>query len=135
MVPKLGGVLPKPDYAKLHGAGAALARFVDLIDSAPKHISPLTLLHLYDAAERHVILSRDGGVHMKPKHHLFLHLMARAAEFGNPNSYSTFDDESINRNLKQVGVMAQFKVWTARALVSFERIERQRAQRKRHREP
>ena len=36
-----------------------------------------------------------------PKHHLMYHLIQRSREMGNPWSYTTFEDESLNKMLKR----------------------------------
>jgi hypothetical protein len=38
----------------------------------------------------------------KPKHHMMWHLIYNIAEHGNPKSYATWKDESLNKQLKAV---------------------------------
>ena len=85
---------------------------------------------MFDAAKRHVSLSEKAGVAMKPKHHMLGHLVGRTAKHGNPGFYSTFEDESINRVLKQVGHAAHRSVWEARVFMTFAKVEDARGQKR-----
>ena len=50
--------------------------------------------------KRHIVLMRRY-VQLKPKNHLALHLVARIGFHGNPTFYTTFTDESFNKELKR----------------------------------
>ena len=56
---------------------------------------------LVDVWGRHMRLMQDFDVHL-PKHHLMVHVTHRARLQGNPWRYTTFLDESLNKELKKV---------------------------------
>ena len=86
---------------------------------------------MYDSVKRHIVAAQKAGVVMRPKHHLMLHMVERTAKHGSPNYYSTFEDEGINRLLKQVGQAAHRSVWEARVFLHFEKVEEIRAAKRR----
>ena len=63
-----------------------------------------------------------GGVPQKPKHHMFVHLLFRAATNGNPAAYSTFVDESDNRKLAAVCRAAHVAVWEVRIFQNYKNL-------------
>jgi len=134
LVAKFEGRLVPLDFRLMRGSGAALQEYIQLLDSSPRVVPRPTIQKMYDAAKRHIVLCRQMGVRLRPKHHLFLHLVARTSTCGNPNSYSTFEDESINRVLKNVGEGANLKVWHTRILLNFKELEKKRQGQKRHRQ-
>ena len=83
-------------------AGDALLRLVDLMRNAGVTLPPEILQEMMDTYKRHVVLARRLSYNLIPKHHLMFHLLARAASQGNPRFYSTWLDESLNRDLKLV---------------------------------
>lgn len=119
--------LTPEEFAPLSGAGSALQEMFDILDKAPRDLDAATARRLRRATARHVVLSEQAGMVLKPKHHMVLHMSGRASAFGNPNAYSTFEDESINKLLKKVGEAAHRSVWEVRVLVQFDQVEANRS--------
>jgi hypothetical protein len=113
------GTVPK----NLIDAGQALQDYFDLLDTSPRIVPPEILQKMYDVVKTHVKLSARVGIKMKPKHHLLLHMVKRTLRHGNPGWYSTFEDEGINRILKQVGKAAHRTVWEVRVFSHFRKAE------------
>lgn len=121
-----GAAFAAGEVARDISAGEALVEIWELTEAAPFEVPRSTVRRLFDAAKRHVVLAAEAGIAMKPKHHMLLHMVARAETCGNPDRYSTFEDESINRLLKKVGEAAHRSVWEARVLVTFDKVEASR---------
>ena len=51
---------------------------------------------MFDLYVAHYRSAKLGGVHITPKHHLALHLFARAPSVGNPRGFANFYDELLN---------------------------------------
>ena len=112
-------------------AGEGLQDYFSLLAESPRNVPPVLLQRMYDAMKKHIMLSQRAGVHMKPKHHLVLHMVARTSKHGNPGYYATFTDEGINKLLKKVGQSAHRSVWEIRCLVRFGNVEEARQSKKR----
>ena len=56
---------------------------------------------MVDKFKMHVNLFRKLGGGLKPKHHLVLHMLVMVDWHGSPLSYSTWLDESLNKDLKK----------------------------------
>ena len=63
---------------------------------------------------RHLKLAQSAGVPSIPKHNQFVHLLQNMRRFGNPKMYSSFIDESLNKNLAAVARNAHSFVWERR---------------------
>lgn len=131
---KYRGAFDSSEAGALIGSGASLQELFDIMETSPRELPPQVVQRLYDAAKKHIVLAKQAGVPLKPKHHLLLHMVSRAAEFGNPDAYSTFEDESINKLVKNIGEAAHRSVWEVRVLVQFDKVEEARAGFKRRRE-
>ena len=59
------------------------------------------------------------GEAMRPKHHLWLHLIQRAGYLGNPRMYWTFADEGANRELARIAGASHAMTWTRRILTKW----------------
>ena len=55
---------------------------------------------MVDAWTRHMVIIREFDLFI-PKHHLMVHVNDRAPFHGNPWKYTTFLDESLNKDLKK----------------------------------
>ena len=82
---------------------------------------------LFTAGMRHLRQAVRAGVPLRPKHHLFVHLLHRVREYGNPAFYTTFRDESDNRMLAAVCASAHAAVWEARIFANFGWLARREA--------
>lgn len=74
---------------------------------------------LFASGMRHLRQAVRAGVPLRPKHHLFVHLLHRVKSCGNPAFYTTFRDESDNRKLAAICASAHAAVWEARIFSSF----------------
>jgi hypothetical protein len=104
-------------------AGEQLLRWFTIVKGSPNDMSHLQLQQMCDAGVRHINLAKLGGVHMLPKHHLFIHLLRGAVANGNPRFYATFRDEGANRVLAAVARSAYAAVWEQRIYSNFDRLE------------
>lgn len=119
-------VVPRLDdglRAQLVGAGEALVEFSRCIDDSPMIMQPGVIQAMHESYKRYMKLSAAAGVPMKPKNHLFGHLVNRAITAGNPKMYSTFDDEGLNAVVKRMGIAAHRMVWEYRMYNSFAQWE------------
>lgn len=91
----------------LLAAGEAYARFMELLDVHPRRVPPAACNELMHCTLRHLNLLHAAGVGFMPKHHLWIHMTARIPAQGNPRTYSTFLDESLNAVLS--GIMASVR--------------------------
>ena len=81
---------------------------------------------MYDVLLRLYRLWGDTELPKRPKLHQRMHLVDRAPHQGNPSHYATWEDESLNKVLGNLGRQAHRSVWEARILVYFEAGEGQR---------
>ena len=68
---------------------------------------------------KHMRLARASGVPFGPKNHLFTHMLKSTGYHGNPRSYHTFMDETLNRTLANVAKAAYASVWEFRMFGYF----------------
>ena len=54
---------------------------------------------------------KAGGV-WRPKCHLLVHMIQRAADRGNPRLYSTYRDESLNGTIAKIARSAHRRTWS-----------------------
>ena len=130
MIPFAVGLLDKfkskfapVEAAKLIEAGQTLWKLCKLVDESGPVLTPSQLQQMYDAAKRHIVLCAAAGAPLRPKAHLLLHMVARSRRHGNPKLYALWEDESINRNLRQIAEAAHRAVWESRVLACFPRVE------------
>ena len=106
----------------LHGAGEALQRYIELLDAYPKQPDEEQCQLLFEVGMSHLRLAEEAGVAETPKHHLFTHMLRQTKRNGNPKTYSTFLDESLNRVLAAVSKGAYAAVWELRGFDSYSRL-------------
>ena len=70
----------------------------ELPNSTHKHKNWQEMVNAY---KRVLVLLKAFNIFV-PKYHLFLHLLIRSREMGDPWYYSTWLDESLNETLKQI---------------------------------
>eukprot|EP00969_Alexandrium_andersonii_P121244 5359795-Alexandrium_andersonii.AAC.1 len=56
------------------------------------------------------------GVDLSPKHHLWIHLTKRVLVFGNPRTYSTFVDETLNLTIAGMTAASHAAHWETRVI-------------------
>lgn len=123
LLKKYRTALTVEESGALIGAGDALQEVFEIMARSPRELPPRMVQRFYDATKKHLVLSAQAGMVLKPKHHMLLHMASRAQMYGNPDHYSTFEDESINKLLKKVGEAAHRSVWETRVLVQFGKVE------------
>ena len=74
---------------------------------------------MFDLYVAHYRSAKLGGVHITPKHHLALHLFARAPSVGNPRGFANFYDEQLNATLKSISKVAYASIFERRVLSYF----------------
>ena len=108
--------------------------FFDVL-SSHGHVVPRSAVQsMYDLCKRYLRMATAAGVSMKPRAHLFMHLVARTAYQGTPSFYATMQDEGINALLAKIARVAHRDVWEARIFEYFERSldQKEATKRKRH---
>ena len=59
------------------------------------------------------------GLKMVPKHHCLVHWALQCRVRGNPDNWSTYEDEHTNGVVARIGARAHAMVWTRRAHAEF----------------
>ncbi len=88
-------------YQLLYDSGSLLRQYVELLKSAPMNLSPSQLQASTGLWCRFMTLIRPLDIYT-PKAHLMIHVNHRTRQQGNPWRYTTFLDESLNKELKKV---------------------------------
>ena len=99
--------------------GKAILDFLGLCKASPRVPPPGTVQELVNHGLCHLRCARASGVPFGPKHHLFLHLLNKIPVAGNPVTYHTFLDESLNRTLATIAKSANYAVWEDRIFAYF----------------
>ena len=74
---------------------------------------------MFDLYMDHFRNAELGGVAIIPKHHLAMHMWARAIYLGNPRTYANWYDEHLNATLANVAKLAYPAVYERRVLSYF----------------
>lgn len=99
--------------------GEAMEKLILLMRHSPRVVTVSQAQGFHDAFNalwRNWQLSKLA---MKPKLHLLAHMISRSTESGNPGMHTTFEDESLNRVVAQLGRTAHRHVFEARIFASF----------------
>ncbi len=94
----------------------------DIMDDEPRRMSLRSRRLLVEAIKNHVIFYKAAGGHLVSKHHGAIHMALDAGRTGNPKFLSTYEDESENGLIAQIGLHVH---GAAFAKSVFERIELQ----------
>lgn len=98
-------ILPKhdlgPDGELFVRLGRLLHRVRSVLNECGELVPPGRQQELLDLWKSYLTMARPLGS-FTPKAHLMIHMILRASALGNPTSYSTFLDESLNSRLKSV---------------------------------
>ena len=117
------------DAAAFLEAGKQLRDLVGYLKSQPERLTPGMISHCLDLWKRYSALTQDLDM-STPKAHLMWHLILRAEIQGNPWSYTTFMDESLNKLLKKTLRLCHQAAFETMGLAKinqlFERRGRQR---------
>lgn len=111
--------LPQPLSSQLLSAGEAMLAFIKVVDEGPPNLPPSSLQVAHDSYKKFIRMCSLAKVPLRPKGHLFGHLVQRSDMVGNPRMYSTFEDESLNAVLKAMGAAAHRSVWAYRVFCVF----------------
>lgn len=106
----------------LIAAGEALLNMFSVFSDCGIVLPTQAVQKLHDSGKRFLFMAKAGGVALKPKAHLLLHLIARARVQGNPSWYATMADEGNNAVLAGIARCAHRSVWEARVLEYYERL-------------
>ena len=87
-------------FARWLGAAESLIRWMEICRSEGMVLSAAAVQQHCDSMKRHLRFIQDL-VALTPKHHLWVHLTIIARLLGNPLTYHTFLDESLNKVLKK----------------------------------
>ena len=68
----------------------------------------------------HCRAAAAAGVHLVPKHHLFIHVLQRTPVNGSPGIASCWMDESLNKQLAAMAGSAHALVWERRIFTSWQ---------------
>ena len=118
LLDKLGGHIPNL-VGPLMEAGRAITQYMECLDRYPPQPDANQCQVLFTLGMRHLRLAKAAGVELSPKHHLFIHMMRKTAIAGNPRTYATFLDESLNKVLASVCKVAYATVWELRVFANF----------------
>ena len=99
--------------------GDALVRMKKIMRSSGVRMAPDHCQELIDCAKRALALREAARIPLKPKWHLMLHLLGQAFRKGNPKSYSTFVDESLNGVLAKLAAGCHSLTWHRSVLAHF----------------
>ena len=90
---------------RLFVAGEQLTAFICFINRAGRKISVEDSQYLTGCLLEHNRAYGDAGGSFVPKHHQCLHIARDSSYHGNPQFYTTYEDESANRTGKLIGQM------------------------------
>ena len=76
---------------------------------------------MLDMWKRHIILMREHES-FTPKHHLMFHCCLRSIWLGNPWTYHTFLDESLNKQLKAVCRLCHQSTFESTAMIKLNKV-------------
>lgn len=118
------------DSTRLLEGATTLLRFMSICRTSGKVLTAAQQQELLDCVKRHMVVMSKWSIY-RPKHHLLLHLAHRAGHHGNPVGYSTFLDESLNKQLKRVLANCSQLTFEASAYAKMSVVLRTRAKRQR----
>ena len=98
--------------ALLHEAGKAALQIDDVLDSPGRKFELEQSQHAFEVYLRFATLYQRAGGKMVQKFHLMIHLFQDTIRKGNPRSYSTYRDETINRIIAAIARSCHRQSWT-----------------------
>ena len=110
-------------FAHIRSAGQAMANLIDRISQlGPGKPSAADVQFMMDAVLSFLRGARRVGVSFKPKFHFLVHLVYEIRRSGDPKVYSTFNDESLNKELGAIGQFSYAIVWHQRLLLYMRNV-------------
>ena len=92
-------------------AGECLLEYAGILKESPRIVEPAKCERLLFLCLRHLALMGDVGGGYLPKAHMWVHMTLKIPACGNPRSYSTFHDESLNLVLAGIAASAHRSTW------------------------
>lgn len=114
-----GDITDAADLDALIEAGTTLESYLQTLSMHGRDVPPDAQARLNTLCVRHCQLAEVAGVHIIPKHHLFIHVTELIAVKGNPRHYSTFLDESINGEIASICAALHRSTFERKALQRF----------------
>ena len=108
-----------PKGRLLAEAGRHLMENYRIMEDNPRKMSMHARRALLASAINHVVLYKQAGGHLVPKHHSWIHMALEAGVTGNPKVISTYEDESENGVLSRIAVAVHPSTF---AISSFQRL-------------
>lgn len=90
-------------HSNLFAAGGALKEWYTLMAAESRVASLDVRQRLMDSCVNHLELYGAAGFGYVPKHHLFIHLTRSIFETGNCRFHTTYEDESLNLLIRNIG--------------------------------
>ena len=106
--------------ALLVKAGQSLLDWYDIIGESSRVVASSRRAELFKHCVNHIVLYKEAGGYMVPKHHCFLHLTQKVTSAGNPACFSTYEDETENGQIAKIGIMVHARTFDRSV---FERLE------------
>lgn len=101
-------------------AGQSLLDWYDIIGESSRVVSFGRRAELFKHCVNHIVLYKEAGGHMVPKHHCFWHLTQKVTSAGNPACFATYEDETENGQIAKIGLMVHSRTFDRSV---FERLE------------
>ena len=111
--------LREVDVDALVGSGEALVAYMDILGGHGRVIPGVVQEELMGLCMVHCDAALAAGVHMIPKHHLWIHMTRRICSKGNPRFYSTFLDESLNAVLSDIAASNHRRTFERKTFQKF----------------
>ena len=108
-----------PDWHLVSGAGEDLFSMLCLIRSHPKIMPVAANQRFHRAAKGYLTKMKDLHQEPKPKDHFLIELANRISVMGSPQLYGNWEDESINRLVRDVAGGVHALVHEKRVLIEF----------------
>ena len=124
--PRFARLPPGTDPASPRGqtlidGGRALLDMLTIIRSCPKGCTAAQTQSFYRSAKTYLRMLMVLKIKFKPKDHMLLEMSTRVPFQGSPSLYGCWQDESLNRLLRDVAEGAHGAVHARRVLIEFPR--------------
>ena len=104
-------------------SGDALVEYMEIMRSEPRKVSELGCSRLLRCCMDHNYHANLAGIAMKPKHHIFVHMTIGVPYNGNPRMYSTYMDESLNRDIACIAASCHRLTFERRVFAKFSHLQ------------
>ena len=115
----------------IRDAGRHLLNLLELIRARPKTFPAAAIQSLHGSAKAYLVFLGSMDIVPKPKDHMLMEMSLRIPVMGSPALYGCWQDEGLNRLLRDVAKDAHSRVHDKRILSEFPRAhDRARAKKK-----